>query len=231
MKYWKIIAKQLAAAGWFRGNGRNRNVPAKPGYALTLLRRRKSLHLFLTDRSSMKQSLGTLLGVGVLAVFAFSSCSKPPKEISGQVFIHTRGRQSIKLGLVEVRLYDLRIVENWLKEVAPRVASYQERAEELVKDTKNIAMTASTYSKFLLDNFRVENQDLIRTAANRADKATELERAAEAYLQVAQSGIPYFTELPKEAAALTKTDADGRFSFDVPRKSQATYAVIAKMGG
>jgi hypothetical protein len=157
------------------------------------------------------------LAVGaVLSVIAFAACSKESpttRQITGQVFIVTRSKESVKMGLVEVHLYDLSEIEKWVKDVSPRIATIQNRAQQLAEQADRVAAEANQYATRLIDDYRLEDHEFIAAAAERADEANLVQKAAQAFFLITQSGVPYYGELPKERLLSTKTDADGNFSF------------------
>lgn len=131
------------------------------------------------------------------------------------------------MGLVEVHLYDLSVIEKWMKDVNPRIATIQNRAQQLAEQADKVAAEANQYAKRLIDDYRLEDHEFIAAVAKRADEANLVRKAAQAFFLITQSGVPYYGELPKERLLSTKTDADGNFSFDLPTGVARDYAVIS----
>lgn len=177
-----------------------------------------------------------IVWVSALSVLAFAACSKappPPRQISGQVFIVTRGGPSIKMALVEVCLYESKTLEDHFKSRGAEVAAINERMETIATDAQTEAFRAEaekersekaardaagdTFFAAFLAEFRFR-----RVAAK---EAREIADTAQAFIRVTQSGFPYFDQLPKPIAS-AKTDADGNFSITTLR-TKTPLALLA----
>jgi len=151
-----------------------------------------------------------------------SGCSKvppAPRQITGQVFIVTRGGPSIKMALVEVFLYEAETLEQHIKSRGPDVDSARQRAEAIATAAEHEAIKAdeeverakdaatNAAGKAWFDVFLAELK--FRRAA--AKEAAEIRDTAKALVRISQSGYLYFEQLPKPITS-AKTDADGNFS-------------------
>jgi hypothetical protein len=148
-------------------------------------------------------------------------CSKStPRQISGQVFVVTRGKASVKMALVEVRLYEARVMEEHFKKRAPGVTASIEEAEPLAKtaaglalegeakeESARLAMEAATGLMFKVQ------LAYFKLAKAEAQEARDVSDLAQAVVRVYRSAFPYFADLPQPAIATAKTDADGNFSI------------------
>ena len=85
--------------------------------------------------------LSALLFAGFVTLIAFSCCAKisPTREVSGQVFVVTSSGESVKLALVEIRLYAAGVAERAFTEWAESVKRECEpRFNELERQARAI---------------------------------------------------------------------------------------------
>lgn len=168
--------------------------------------------------------LSALLFAGFVTLIAVSSCSKisPSREVSGQVFVVTRGGESIKLGLVEVRLYEAsqaeRAFTDWRQSVE---GECEPKFNELERQARVILAEAE----------RRENGTREQNFHEQLD-AGLVRQTAVIYLSdipgrrpALFNGAAALRNLPKEALARAKTDAEGKFSMAVPRFG--SYVIVA----
>lgn len=122
------------------------------------------------------------------------------RDISGQVFIVTRGGQSIKLGLVEVLALDADKVASVVKEADEKTST--ERA-----NLKEVEEAAAEAEKAL-------QNDLSSGSFTKYESAIDLEVKARQRCAYLSSSL-YYSRLFPPPFARTKTDADGRFRLTV----------------
>jgi hypothetical protein len=171
------------------------------------------------------------------------SCSKdskpaevklPDGQLTGEVFIVTRGGQNIRLGLVEVGL----IPED---QITPFIAQKQEKGKaerEKLAPTVTAAKMAEAKAK---SAWKVASDATLATITNRGDfigtqkvqdqamkrwtAASEASNKAQAQDRYFLSGAYYFDGLPAPVVQ-TKTNADGKFTLAL--FSTKRYALAAR---
>ena len=158
-----------------------------------------------------------------------------PVTIDGQVFVRMKAGESIKLSLVAVLLYDEKTITEYLqntREVAkPLLADLlpieeeardaSERAREL-RDIADKAWGADIRNKQLKDE--------ATSALDASDKASGFSSKLFAATTYLRSAKYYFRELPNPLQT-TKTDADGKFSFQLPGGSYVLVASSTRHAG
>jgi DNA uptake protein ComE-like DNA-binding protein len=196
----------------------------------------------MSSKSTASKFNVFVIFLALAAAFVFACSKAPPtRQISGQVFVVTRGKASVKMALVEVRLYEARVLEEYFKSSAPRVAAAIERAEGLSAEASTAAFNAEMNEEALRNTSYKAAGEIwfdvalaqLKIAKIEAKEAREISDMANALVQVARSAMLYFAELPKQQIAVTKTDADGNFSFSVPsgRKGLALAATTERSVG
>jgi hypothetical protein len=162
--------------------------------------------------------LFALLFAGFLTLIAFGCCAKisPTREVSGQVFIVTRGGESIKLALVEISLYDAsqaeRAFTDWRQSVEREC---EPKFNELERQARVNLANAKIREQPLGREFMEWNANFILSIIE-SDRADLF------------AGAAAFQHLPKAALIRTKTDVDGKFSMLVPRVGSYVIAAAAK---
>jgi hypothetical protein len=148
--------------------------------------------------------------------------------ISGQVFIVTNAGSSVKLGGIEIRLYDSDKIEQVLKrwkESADRAAT---KADELAAQAKKIESDASADLDRATNEYGQGQRDLAyaETKARISGEAAALSINAQTLLNRIYSAESAFAQLPSEPLSKVKTDADGNFSFPTA-PSAVSFAIVA----
>ena len=177
----------------------------------------------------------TLIPVACALVLVIKSLAADAVTIDGQVFIRTKGGESIKLSLVDVLLYDEKTIVLHLENKRKVAEPLFEEWRPLEKEAKDIYERAKTneeqvrkryFADILNPQLKVEwkkTQDVVLSAARSFDEV----RAASAYTR---SASYYFEGLPR-AVQTAKTDADGKFSFQVPSGSYMVAAFSTRHAG
>lgn len=149
--------------------------------------------------------------------------------MAGDIFIVTKGGQSIKLGLVEVTLLPLQPV---LSHLADRKAAEQSiavqlnsqvqaaKADEKAKDA--IMQDAHKYDILSKDGYAAYSK-----AYNDWLNATYVTEALVEKQNGFPSGSYYFNGLPQPLAA-AQTDADGEFTIEIPNDGESAIAAHAQ---
>ena len=159
------------------------------------------------------------------------SSTKKQFELSGQVFVVTKGRENIKLALVEISVIAEKDVNQYLKArhieglhqqeiLGPEV----EPTIQAAKDADNAERDANRKWVDSLGKSDSANlEKLFWAARENEEKAKAKQRALIAKFEYYDSAAYYFEKLPA-AIAVTKTDADGKFSLSL---SPGKYVIAA----
>ena len=167
--------------------------------------------------------------------------------LQGQVFIVTKGRENIKLGLTTVNLYSYNDIVAYLTKRKPEYAALQDRENQLV----GAAEAAVNSAKQSVDNAQQKSSNAINAihrgdpnfdkqieASNQAldenDQALNAYSSAlidaagaEEHRDVALTGGFFFENLPNPIAT-TQTDANGEFSLQIPTDGQYVIGAQAQ---
>ena len=157
-------------------------------------------------------------------------------DLSGEVFIVTKGGQNYKLGLVPISLFSNEAIQPYLDEKKKVAAAELARLKPLVtaaksdSDRKEIAERAA-FDAYLNADYSSPNRNKLdaahKLAQDQASKAQsayfELIRQQSRYL----SGHFYFSDFPKPLVT-SQTNADGRFTIEIPAKGEFVVAANAK---
>lgn len=149
-----------------------------------------------------------LAGVVACIVTAVSTRGEDLRTIEGQIFIRTKGGENVKLSLVDVLLFDEKVIAANLDAKRKVAEPIYEALQPLVKAARKKYDDAIKASDFL---HPLERQagDAWENILGKADYA--------------HSALYYFSDLPA-ALQTTKTDADGKFSFKI---TSASYVLVA----
>lgn len=152
-------------------------------------------------------------------------------NISGQVFVVTKGRENIKLALVEVAAIPEKDIMQHLnakrsnrleqqKALTPELESAKKEADAAKADLdKAIVQSGAEYSKHLHDWIPRLNE-LGEVLAPKRENYVKISRQISYFGSVEY----YFEKLPAQLVA-SKTDADGKFTLSLP---PGKYALAAK---
>lgn len=163
----------------------------------------------------------------------------PDVQLSGEVFIVTKGGQNFKLGLVTVGLIPLETLTPYLiakKEMTERelarlnpmieAANAEAKRLEKIADSKRAALNSKADR---VDWTRLNNEcdDARNASQTAAEKLSPLYGERHKFL----CGAFYFGELPAPIRT-AKTNADGKFELQVPRSgSFALCASTSRQAG
>jgi hypothetical protein len=154
------------------------------------------------------------------------------------MFIRTNGGDNIKLSLVEVDIYDAKVIEADIEKkqdrAKPILDAFAPIQDELGAAAKTADDAASHASDAEIAAIGTDGADkasadstAARAVADKADAANEQLLNESGYLV---STIYYFADLPQPLQS-TKTDADGKFEFDVPPGSYVLVAQSSRKAG
>lgn len=155
--------------------------------------------------------------------------------LDGQVFIRTKGGESIKLSLVDVLLFEQQAIdahlenkrkatEPLLEELQPFAKEAEDKYERIKADEDRVR---KRYFAAILDKQLEAEWHKASDAVIGAARAWDEARAATAYTRSAEY---YFEGLPL-VLQTTKTDADGKFSFQIPSGSYIAAALSTRHAG
>ncbi len=166
------------------------------------------------------------LAACLLSRFALAAS---PVEINGQVFIVTKGGNSIKLGLVPVAVYERAAIDKFLEEkkkaAAPVVEYFTPWYLKAKEAYENASKAGDSLNKAWMNdisNAGLEKQ--YEQAKKIMRDARDLKERLSGYIEYTRSGKYLFDGLPPELQH-TKTDPDGKFSFTVQPGSYVLVAV------
>lgn len=158
---------------------------------------------------------------GILALSAFVVCSlvggcSRPATLTGQLFVVTKGRDNVKLGLVEV----IAVPEQQLK-------AFQDEKVKALLAEYDAALLKFRPCKEAMSKMKqvAEAERATLLADYKKNCAEEFGRNLDRMGELAQ-GSPFLEALPTNDASTTKTDADGRYTLTLLRG--ARYAIAAR---
>jgi len=143
----------------------------------------------------------------LLACSIFTAACKKETEITGEVFVVTKGAGNYKFGLVQVAIVPL-------EEAKQQVRSQQSAVTRAWEEAIAYESTCDGYERKYSDddrNYRVEK--MLGDCRDLAENAKEAVYSK------------YFTTLPLPVAT-AQTDSDGKFNLKLPEGGK--YAVAAK---
>jgi len=164
--------------------------------------------------------------VVIVAFVGLVSCSHGllEREISGQVFVVRNDGQSVKLGLVEVQIFDAKDLANQLRSASltndqaeaeklkKRVEQFEPELNRVVDRLSELAHAVPLESGDVsLPHLKSSGQGLIIVDFPR------LKKDVSQYADYLRSAAYLFTKIAIKPLALAKTDADGKFTVRVPR--------------
>jgi hypothetical protein len=146
------------------------------------------------------------------------------RTIEGQIFIVTRGGNSIKLGLVEVAAFPREEAQAAIVKVTEQLSAEREEIQKITKETSTIEREATATKRALMEawnNARYGTKDYDKAksayelASELSDDLSRLESLIDQRRRYLFSSRPYFAALPPPIAK-GKTDADGNFVLKLP---------------
>jgi len=141
------------------------------------------------------------------------------KTIEGQVFIVTGAHESIKLGLVAVAAFNQEEFARSISAVQPGLEAERQELDGLKPSVQRLTSITTALRDAA---WRQHRKTLSRSDASTATGWSKLYASASVLSsriswrkQYLASAAPFFKSLPKPIV-IVKTDADGKFSLDVP---------------
>lgn len=146
------------------------------------------------------------------------------RTIEGQVFIRTKGAETFKLSSVDVLIFDRKVIEGNLEKKRAIAQPLYDYLQPFVKqaEEENDRAYKARVAAIGKDDF----DKIFEAELKVREKKAKLNDAA----NYTMSADYYFGDLP-EALQMTKTDADGKFSFKVPSGSYVLAAFSSRKVG
>jgi hypothetical protein len=138
------------------------------------------------------------------SVALFVNCHRQT-TVTGSVFIVTKGKENIKLGLVQVSAIPQRAVLKYLPRAAAKLASRENELRKMLADNPPWGTT--------IEKNRRAREELQRLSASQPDAAKRL----------------IFDDLPAGIAVAT-TDADGKFTMQLPADTPVVLVAHSSRG-
>ena len=157
--------------------------------------------------------------------------SETRRQIEGQIFISARNGINYEPPAVEVRLYPLNLLKPYLEKRSSEASARFEQLKTQINEAeaeKELLRKAADAAFDAYVQANASNRRALEQANADAKKARE--KATNVYYELLQSrqdllsGAFYLEDLPK-AIDVTRTDSQGRFSFDLPVDGE--FAVVA----
>jgi len=147
-------------------------------------------------RKLYKIAIPVIAVIVIYFVYAYVNDNLLEGDLNGEIFIVTRGGENIRLGLAQVELIPANTVGPFI------VSKY-----------KDVDIERTNMMNKIKDlNTRIANISYINSAVERARFRREFKEAISYF----GSGKYFFKGLP-QGTMMTKTDADGKFTFRVKR--------------
>jgi hypothetical protein len=210
-----------------------------------------------SSRWTLAIILLVLITAGLALGLFFLIKAKSDITIDGEVFIVTKGGQSIKLGLVEVALIPMATLKPYIDRKTTEMANELARIQSEIDATNQAIRRLETEQKTARQ--KLEESERNRHPVNYSNiNEVEFKTAEDAYLlayhqywhvkhifdeakskrlqlqsetRQFDSGISYFYKLPIPIRT-TKTDSDGKFRLLVPASDRyAIAATVSRLGG
>ena len=149
------------------------------------------------------------------------------RTIEGQIFIRTKGAETVKLSLVEVQLFDVKAIVEDMESKRKAAASIDGYLQALNHEATEAERHAEEVYKRLSSAGQTDAIDAAAAAHTEAGLRS-IDVQEKAYYP--RSADYYFSDLPKPLQT-TKTDADGKFAFQIPVGSYALAAISSREAG
>lgn len=192
----------------------------------------------------MRTSKALLVLVLCMTVSVLSACSDGEGELTGEVFIVTKGGQNVRLGLVEVRAIPEGIIRPFIDQkntiskaesdkLRPEIERAKLEVAEAQEGVEGARRRSDEQFKASLEAIRRGDYSVSRSYSSGADnEVSKLQAKWDKQTQLQglldkdrywRSGDFYFADLPA-GIATAKTDADGKFTLTLKRKQRVALA-------
>ena len=169
--------------------------------------------------------INLLAWVPLVFVFSMLGCERKPAvgELEGSVFIVTKGRENIKLGLVTVSLYDAEKAQasilSFLKKIQLEANDIQTQTVPLTITLQKLSIEAKPIAEEndvnvqakgrLTPKWEAKRDEMNRIAREFNNKIEPLDHIARNFERLCYEAIDH-------PVASVKTDADGKFRMQIP---------------
>jgi hypothetical protein len=160
--------------------------------------------------------LKRLFPLAIGAALFLSGCERN-RQLSGEVFIVTGAHESVKLGLVEIGVFDAEKVSAAIRETKERNAAEVEKMSVVLPKLQDLRDAAE--KQWHTAVYGSYKQGEISRLSDLRIAASALCEEASSHAAWLQSSSMFFEKLPHAAIASVKTDADGRFTITVPNRT------------
>lgn len=181
----------------------------------------------------MKASIGPFIAVALLiSLLVLSGCGLEERDLTGDVFIVTKGGENVRLALVEVRLFTekqiLDIMERQIRQTKEKIRKIDLDLKKIKDKMKETPLTDEEYLRVPLCGLHTyidENGEI--HFANTKNPAARLRQRYEAnlYLRAQYAEGRFLLIGTPDGVAKVLTDADGKFV--VRLKTDKKYALMA----
>jgi TonB family protein len=159
------------------------------------------------------------------------------REISGQVSVVRGDGESVKLGLVEVRIFEANEFANQLRSASQSLAGDRAEAEQLKQRTDQFGAKLKRIVDHLGELARATSLEATDQKFSHLESSgmgliivdiPHLKTDVEHYAEYVASAAPLFAKIALRPLVSTKTDADGRFVVAAPRGHNLAAVASAK---
>ena len=181
-----------------------------------------------SDRSQFMKifpSCACCLFALVASVLSLASAQEM-RTIEGQVFIRTEGAETFKLSLVDVLVFEKKVLEENLQKKREIAKPLYEYLEPFAKQVGEEYVRADKAVKAAIGR----GDGSFNKALDARSKIADVKRGLRWAADYTMSADYYFSGLPQPLQT-TKTDADGKFSFKVPGGSYVLAAFSSRKVG
>lgn len=158
-----------------------------------------------------------------LAILSLSYCGPNLVELSGDIFIVTKGRANIKLGLVEVNIFRASEMEPIVEKKNLEKEQFTEKYKEaLIKYEAEAKAITTELEKAV----KTDSGKFLEVAGELARRMTEFKQIYEESNKKKEyyDSIKFYLDGLPSPAYIAKTDSDGRFTI---RIKPGKYGLIA----
>src|SRR5262249_35228279 len=143
-------------------------------------------------------------------------------ELKGEVFIVTRGHESLKLGLVEISAFDRAQLSSVIDSVKNKIAEQDAEVTPISKAVEKVKSSAEKLQDDAMN--KLESDERFSSFFHRSNdlwfRARRLSDRIESYSKHLHSAQRFFEVLPPRPIANTRTDSDGKFTIKLPSYSE-----------
>jgi len=178
-----------------------------------------------------------LLAVVALVISSFG-CKPNTRELEGSVFIVTKGRDNVKLGLVTISLHDANAARTSLhklvEQVQARANDVQMQATPLALSVQELCADANPIAERYDAQPSTDNRAKLEVRREEINKVTrDFNSKIEPLNRIVKNYDHLCYEAIQQPLVTVKTDADGKFTMKIPRNGEfiITASASRDVGG